>query len=85
LFAAATVEQHAILNRALADLRGLLAPRYDRKRDAARAEFDRTTARARELCEYTFNDYMQHGEISETTFYRWDELNVSQAMLGAAE
>lgn len=84
-FASATVTQTAIWHQALSDLRGLSAPRYDRARDAANAEFHRTTAAARELCEETVRELMRDGEISETLSYRWDELNVAGAMLEAAE
>jgi hypothetical protein len=84
-FASATVTQTAIWHRALSDLRGLSAPRYDRAREAANAEFHRTTAAARELCDLTVQELMTTGEISEALSYRWDELNVAGAMLEAAE
>lgn len=85
LFADATKAQTAVYHRALSDLRGLSAPRYDRARDAAKAVFDASTAAARELCEQSIKDLMLTGEISESLSYRWDELAVSGAMLEAAE
>lgn len=85
LFADATKAQTAVYHRALSDLRGLSAPRYDRARDAAKAVFDRSTAGARELCEETVRELMALGEMSEATSYRWDEIQIAAVMLEAAE
>lgn len=79
-FAAATVEQAATFHRAMSDLRGLSAPRYDRAREAAKAAFDRSTSDARELCELTMQELMTTGEVSEALSYRWDELAVAATM-----
>lgn len=88
LFADATKAQTAAYHRALSDLRGLSAPRYDRARDAAKATFDRSTAEARELCEQSMMDLMTLGEVSQTTWAGWDALAaleaVSVAMLEVA-
>jgi hypothetical protein len=84
-FANATKEQTAVFNRAMADLRGLSAPRYDRAREAAERAFKETTAAARDLCDATMRELLLTGEVSEALSYRWDELAVSGAMLEAAE
>ena len=74
-FAYATRPQHAAYHQAMRDLRGLEAPRYDRAREAAGAEFKRTTTEAAALCEETIADYLANsGEVSEALAERWEEL-----------
>lgn len=84
-FANATKPQKAACDRAMADLRGLDAPRYDRAREAAERQWKATTAAAAELCELTLAELMDRGEVSEALSYRWDQLAVSDAMMDAAE
>lgn len=80
LFADATKPQAATFHRAMADLRGLSAPRYDRAREAAKAVFDRSTTAARELCEVTMRDLMLTGEVSQETYAKWDDLALVEAV-----
>lgn len=83
-FANATKTQAAAFHRAMADLKGLSAPRYDRARDAAKAAFEASTKAASELCEETVRELMQTGDVSEALSYRWDELDVATAMMEVA-
>lgn len=87
LFAAATVAQTTLFHLVLRDLRGLSAPRYDRARAAAEAEFKRTTAAASELCEQSMQELMRDGEVSQETYEKWDALDAAGnvGMLQAAE
>lgn len=80
LFADATKAQTALFNRTMADLKGLSAPRYDRAREAAKAEFNRSTTDARELCEASMKDLMLTGEISQETWAGWDALAKLEAV-----
>ena len=84
-FSRATVPQTAAFHQAMRDLRGLDAPRYDRARAAAKAAFDASTVAARQLCDATFAELMETGEVSEALSYRWDELIVAGPLLQAAE
>lgn len=79
-FADATKAQKAIRDRALADLKGLSAPRYDRARAAVEAAFAAATATAAELCEASMKDLMTLGEISPQTWAGWDALHVIEAV-----
>ena len=83
-FARATKTQAAAFHRAMSDLRGLSAPRYDRAREAAKTAWDASTGAARELCELTLQELMLTGEVSEELSYRWDLLDVEIAMTEAA-
>jgi hypothetical protein len=73
-FADATKAQAAIYQRAMADLRGLIAPRYDRARQAAKAAFKASTTAASELSEETLRELLTDGEVSEALNNRWDLL-----------
>jgi hypothetical protein len=83
-FADATKPQTAAYNRAMADLRGLSAPRYDRAREAAKAAFTASTKAASKLCDLTLAELMTAGEVSEELSYRWDELAVTWEMADAS-
>ena len=61
------------------------APKWDRVRDAAKREFERTTAAASHVATLVMADMMTAGEISEATSYAFDEAKVSQVMQQAAE
>jgi hypothetical protein len=73
-FAEATKRQAAAHRRAMADLRGLVAPRYDRARAAAQAAFHHSTEEARDLCIRTCDEIMRDGDMSEATGSEWDAL-----------
>lgn len=77
-FADATKAQKATYDRAMSDLRGLSAPRYDRAREAARAAFTASTKAASELCDLTLTELLTDGEVSEETNARWDALAADQ-------
>jgi hypothetical protein len=79
-FAGATKPQTAAYNRAMADLRGLSAPKYDRAREAAKAVFTASTKAASELCDLTLAELMTAGEVSEELSYRWDELALTDVV-----
>ena len=61
------------------------APKWDRVRDAAKREFERTTTEAARVAEMVRADMMAAGEVSEATSYAFDEAKVSQVMQQAAE
>lgn len=61
------------------------APKWDRVRDAAKREFECTTAAASHVAALVVADMMATGEISEATSYAYDEAKVSQVMMQAAE
>ena len=54
------------------------SPRWERDRDAAKAKFREDTAVARELCDRTFNELMESGEISEELSAAWDAPDTSR-------
>jgi hypothetical protein len=70
----ATAGQKAIYVRAIQDLSGLHAPRYDRAREAANAAWYASTSEARKLFEATLEELMRDGEVSEETSALWDAL-----------
>jgi hypothetical protein len=60
------------------------APKWDRERAAALAEFEQTTGAARRVYQLALQDLMatgETGEISEATSYAFDEAKVAEAML----
>jgi hypothetical protein len=61
------------------------APKWDRVRDAANREFERTTEDASRIAAMVVVDMMAAGEVSEATSYAFDEAKVSQTMAQAAE
>ncbi|WP_315729013.1 hypothetical protein [Bradyrhizobium sp. SZCCHNS2015] len=79
----ATKAQKVAYDQAMADLRFLTGPRYDR----ARAEADRSwregTADARALYEETLQDLLRDGEVSEETAEKWDALEAAQSAKAA--
>ena len=83
-FAKLTVAQSTVFQMTMTDLRGLSAPRYDRAREEARAEFARTTKDAADLYDAVLQELVQTGEISEALSYRFDELLVGNVMQEAA-
>ena len=79
-------QQSAIFNERKATAREFKGvPRWDRVREAAKGEFERTTVEASRVAEMVRADMMTAGEISETTSYAFDEAMVSQTMQQAAE
>lgn len=50
------------------------SPRWARLRDDAKAKFEETTREAHELYEFTAEEIMRDGEVSEATSARWDAL-----------
>jgi hypothetical protein len=79
-FQQATVRQKAAWDRAMADLRGLDAPRYDRARAAANAAWARDTAEAADLLTITCDAIMVHGECPEEISNLWDELEARETL-----
>jgi hypothetical protein len=78
--------QIAIFNERMATAREFKGvPRWDRVRDAAKREFDRTTTEAARVAAMVVADMMAAGEISEATSYAFDEAKVSRVMAQAAE
>jgi len=73
-FARATARQKAAYDEAMADLRGLDAPRYDRAHKEARRVWDETTVEARALFNITADEIMREDEVSEDTNARWNAL-----------
>lgn len=73
-FEQATKPQRAAYNEAMAGLRGLHAPKYDRLREAAKARWERSTAEASELFYRTADALMRDGEVSESLSAEWDAL-----------
>ena len=85
-FADLTTEQTALFNERMATAREFKGvPRWDRVRDAAKREFERTTAAASHVAALVMADMMAAGEISEATSYAFAEAKVSQVMQQAAE
>lgn len=85
-FAYATKPQLAVFNDRMAVAAAYKgAPKWERFRDAAKREFERTTADASALFEETTRELIATGEVSEALQFRWEELAVSGAMLEAAE
>jgi hypothetical protein len=81
-----TAEQTALFNERMDVARAYKgAPKWDRVRDAAKREFERTTAAASHVAALVMADMMTAGEISEATSYAFDEAKVSQVMQQAAE
>ena len=80
-FNALTTEQLAIFNERMAVAAAYKgAPKWDRARDAAKREFERTTAAASHVAALVVADMMATGEISEATSYAYDEAKVSHVM-----
>lgn len=79
-FADATKDQQATYDLAMAGLRGLDAPRYDRARNAAQRVWHTSTAPARALYEETVRELMATGEVSEALADRWEALDTEHAV-----
>lgn len=77
-FQAATVRQKAVYDAAMADLRGLMGPRYDRARSAASAEWARSTVEAADLYQITAEAIMVRGECPEEISALWDDLDARE-------
>lgn len=77
-FADATVRQKVAYSVAMASLKRLDAPRYDRARAAVNAEWARSTAEAADLLAITCDAIMVHGEVPEEISSLWDELEKRQ-------
>lgn len=73
-FDQATVRQKAAYNLAMADLRGLAGPRYERARIEAKAVWTRSTVEAADLFTVTCDAIMMHGEVPEDLSAEWDAL-----------
>lgn len=85
-FSCATKDQAATYNDRMAVAAAYKgAPKWERFREAAKREFERTTLAAAELCNLTFAELMTAGEVSEDLQDRWELLAVAGAMLEAAE
>lgn len=82
-FQQATTRQKAAYNRAMADLRGLDAPRYLRARQALSATWARDTTEASDLYTVTCDAIMKHGEVPEELSSEWDSLLAREAVAGA--
>jgi hypothetical protein len=70
-------QQIAIFNERMAnagEFKGV--PRWDRVREAAKREFERTTVEASRIAEMVRADMIVAGEISETTSYAFDKAKV---------
>ncbi|WP_029581985.1 hypothetical protein [Bradyrhizobium sp. URHD0069] len=80
-FEMATVRQKAAYDLAMADLRGLDAPRYTRARAAANAEWARSTAEAADLFQITCDEIMVHAEVPEEIAALWDDLEAREVVL----
>lgn len=61
------------------------SPRWDRERIMAKIQYRHATADAARAYEMAMHDIATIGEISEATSYAFDELEVGQIMLQAAE
>lgn len=79
-FDQATVRQKAAYNLAMADLRGLAGPRYERARIEAKAVWARSTVEASDLFTATCDAIMVHGEVPEEIFAEWDALCAREAV-----
>ncbi|MGY4333223.1 hypothetical protein ACVWWG_007640 [Bradyrhizobium sp. LB7.2] len=73
-FASATAQQRQTFTDTMEFLRGFSGPRWDRRRAAAKAAWEQTTAGARALFEITADQIMRDGEVSEATSLAWDVL-----------
>lgn len=82
-FQQATVRQKAAYDATMASLRGMDAPRYDRARAAASAEWARSTVEAADLYQITKESIMVHGEVPEEISELWDDLDVRDRELEA--
>lgn len=70
----ATAPQKAVHDQAMADLRGLSGPRYDRARAAAKSEWHRSTEAARDLFNRCCNELMQGNDLTDEHYAAWDAL-----------
>lgn len=83
-FAQATKPQRAAYNEAMAGLRLLSGPRYERMREAAKARWTRSTVEASDLFFRTADCLMRDGEVSEALSAEWDALCAKQQAREAA-
>lgn len=84
-FNQATKPQRAAYDLAIADLRGLMGPRYTRARETAQAAWYAATRPAAALFDLTVAELLTTGEVSEELQYRWEMLAVADVMMQAAE
>lgn len=73
-FKYATRAQDAICQQTLRDLQGLLGPKYDRAREAAKRLFKETTVEAASLYDRTLAELIATGEVSEALGDEWEAL-----------
>ncbi|WP_454618351.1 hypothetical protein [Bradyrhizobium cenepequi] len=73
-FTAATAPQLQAYHDTMEFLRPYRGPVWDRRRAAAQAKWDQSTAGARELFNITADEIMRDGEVSEATSLAWDVL-----------
>ncbi len=73
-FASVTEAQRQTFTDTMAFLRAFSGPVWDRRRAAAKATWEQTTAGARELFSITADEIMRDGEVSEATSLAWDVL-----------
>lgn len=83
-FAQATKPQKAAYDEAMAGLRLLSGPRYERMRAAAKARWTRSTVEASELFFRTADEIMRDGEVSEALSAEWSALCAKQQAREAA-
>ncbi|MGX1353395.1 hypothetical protein AB7M49_007016 [Bradyrhizobium elkanii] len=73
-FAQATKAQRQTYTDTMAFLRGFSGPIWERRRAAAQATWEQTTAGAAALFNITADEIMRDGEMSEATRLAWDVL-----------
>lgn len=73
-FASVTAKQRQTFTDTMAFLRAFSGPMWDRRRAAAKATWEQSTAGARELFNITADEIMRDGEVSEETSLAWDVL-----------
>ncbi len=73
-FNRAVAPQKAEYDATMRGLLGMVGPRWDRARDAAKAKWAEDTAAARALFDVTVQEILSEGEMSEATDAAWDAL-----------
>jgi hypothetical protein len=75
LFALSTKDQQAEYDATMRGLLGMVGPKWQRAREAAKAKFYADTQAARDLCDRTVECLLETGEVSEALSDEWDALS----------
>jgi hypothetical protein len=81
----ATAPQREAYSDRMADLAPYRGPKWERARGDALRYFREATSEAAQLFEFTAEEILRDGEVSEETSMKWDLLTVRAQMLDAAE